>query len=156
MIEAVGHQYYGAYFETCSRLLKPEGMALIQAITMTDQVYEQHKKSVDFIKRYIFPGSTIPSITALLSSMTRSSDLKLFHLEDITSSYVKTLQEWRRRFLEQIDQVRALGYSEAFIRAWDFYLTYCEAGFQERYIGDAQLLLVKPDCRRKPIVPPLH
>lgn len=156
MIEAVGHQYYDAYFETCSHLLKPEGMALIQAITMTDQLYEQHKSSVDFIKRYIFPGSTIPSITALLSSMTRSSDLKLFHLEDITSSYVKTLREWRRRFLEQIDRVRTLGYSEAFIRAWDFYLTYCEAGFQERYIGDAQLLLVKPKCRREPIVPPLH
>jgi cyclopropane-fatty-acyl-phospholipid synthase len=156
MIEAVGHQFYDIYFETCSRLLKPEGMALIQAITITDQVYEQHKDSVDFIKRYIFPGSTIPSITALVSSMTRSSDLRLFHLEDITSSYVKTLQEWRTRFLEQIDQVRTLGYSEAFIRAWDFYLTYCEAGFQERYIGDAQLLLVKPKCRREPIVPPLH
>jgi cyclopropane-fatty-acyl-phospholipid synthase len=80
----------------------------------------------------------------------------LFHLEDITSSYVKTLREWRRRFLEQIDRVRALGYSEAFIRAWDFYLTYCEAGFQERYIGDAQMLIVKPRCRREPIVPPLH
>jgi cyclopropane-fatty-acyl-phospholipid synthase len=156
MIEAVGHQFYDTYFETCSRLLKPEGMALIQAITITDQVYEQHKDSVDFIKRYIFPGSTIPSITALLSSMTRASDLRLFHLEDITSSYVKTLKQWRERFWESIDHVRALGYSESFIRVWDFYLTYCEAGFQERYIGDAQLLLVKPKCRREPIVPSLR
>jgi cyclopropane-fatty-acyl-phospholipid synthase len=156
MIEAVGHQFYDTYLATCSRLLKPEGMALVQAITMTDQVYDQHKSSVDFIKRYIFPGSTIPSITALMSSMTRASDFKLFHLEDITSSYVKTLQQWRKRFLERLDQVRALGYSDAFIRAWDFYLTYCEAGFQERYIGDVQMLLVKPECRREPIVPPLH
>jgi cyclopropane-fatty-acyl-phospholipid synthase len=156
MIEAVGHQFYDTYFETCSRLLKSEGMALIQAITITDQVYDQHKNSVDFIKRYIFPGSTIPSITALMNSMTRASDFKLFHLEDITSSYVKTLQQWRKRFLERLDQVRALGYSDAFIRAWNFYLTYCEAGFHERYIGDVQMLLVKPGCRREPIVPPLH
>jgi cyclopropane-fatty-acyl-phospholipid synthase len=156
MIEAVGHQFYDTYFQTCSRLLKPNGMALIQAITISDQEYERHKHSVDFIKRYIFPGSTIPSITALCQSMTRATDLRLFHLEDITASYVTTLQRWRQRFLERIDQVRSLGYSESFIRAWDFYFTYCEAGFQERYIGDVQMLITKPGCRRDPIVPRLH
>ncbi len=147
MIEAVGHKYYDIYFSTCARLLKPNGVMAIQAITMTDQVYEGVKDSVDFIKRYIFPGSTIPSVTALCQSITQSSDLRLFHLEDITSHYVTTLRRWRERFLERINEVRALGYSEPFIRTWDFYFTYCEAGFAERWIGDVQMVMVKPEFR---------
>jgi cyclopropane-fatty-acyl-phospholipid synthase len=152
MIEAVGHQYYDKFFETCGRLLERNGMMALQAITITDQVYEQVKNTVDFIKRYIFPGSTIPSVTALCKHATRASDLRLFHLEDITSHYVTTLRKWRERFLSRIDEIRALGYQESFIRAWDFYLTYCEAGFQERWIGDVQMVLVKPECRLDPIL----
>ena len=155
MIEAVGHQYYDEYFHTCARLLKADGMALIQAITITDQRYESAKHSVDFIQRYIFPGSCIPSVTALLGSITRASDLRLFHLEDIGPHYARTLAAWRAAFLRNAAQIRALGYPEEFMRMWEFYLCYCEGGFEERALGDVHLLLVKPSNRRRTILPPL-
>jgi cyclopropane-fatty-acyl-phospholipid synthase len=155
MIEAVGHQYLDTFFRSCSKLLKENGMMILQAITMTDQVFDRHKRSVDFIKRYIFPGSCIPSIAAMSSSIARVSDLKLFHLEDITPHYARTLRTWRERFFANIDKVRGLGYPETFIRMWDYYLSYCEAGFSERYLGDVQMLLTKPLCRRPPILPTL-
>ncbi|MGD8941804.1 MAG: cyclopropane-fatty-acyl-phospholipid synthase family protein [Desulfobacterales bacterium] len=155
MIEAVGHHYLDAYFKSCSRLLKPDGMMLLQAITIADQVFERHKRSVDFIKRYIFPGSCIPSIAAITASIARVTDLRLFHLEDITPHYAKTLARWREQFFRNIDDVKRLGYSEAFIRMWDFYLSYCEAGFAERYIGDVQMLFNKPMCRCESLIPAL-
>jgi len=155
MIEAVGHQYLNTFFEICSRLLKANGMMLLQAITIIDQMYDYHKRSVDFSKRYIFPGSCIPSIRAIMSSIARKTDLKLFHLEDITPHYVRTLAEWRKRFFDHIDDVRKLGFSETFIRMWEYYLCYCEGGFAERYIGDVQMLLTKPMCRREPLLSPL-
>ena len=148
MIEAVGHQYYDTFFRQCSSLLKPEGMMLIQAITIADQAFESHKHEVDFIKRYIFPGSCIPSVTALSDAMTKSSDLRLYHFEDITPHYATTLRLWRERFFEKIEEVRKLGYSDTFIRMWDFYLSYCEAGFAERYLGDVHLLFSKPLFRQ--------
>ncbi len=148
MIEAVGYQFYDTYFAKCASLLKPNGMALIQAITIADQRYELAKKSVDFIQRYIFPGSCIPSNTAMQTSITRASDLRLLDLQDIGPHYAPTLAAWRTNFFAQIDKVRALGYSEAFIKMWEFYLCYCEGGFEERALGDVHLLLVKPDCRR--------
>jgi len=147
MIEAVGHHYLNAFFRQCSRLLKPGGMMALQAITIADQNYESHKQSVDFIKRYIFPGSTLTSVTTLCRSATQASDLRLFHLEDITPHYVTTLRHWRERFLVHMQQVRALGYPETFIRMWTFYLCYCEGGFAERYIGDVQAVFVKPEFR---------
>jgi len=152
MIEAVGHHYLDTFFRSCSRLLKPDGMMLLQAITISDQAYEQHKHSVDFIKRYIFPGSCIPSVTAFCNSMTRATDLRLFHLEDITPHYARTLRIWRENFFDHIEDVRALGFSDAFVRMWEFYLSYCEAGFTERYLGDVQILLTKPLCRREPVL----
>ncbi len=155
MIEAVGHQYLDTFFQICSRLLKANGMMLLQAITIVDQVFDAHKRSVDFIKRYIFPGSCIPSIHAIISSIARKTDLKLFHLEDITPHYVRTLAEWRKRFFDHMDDVRKMGFSDAFIRMWEYYLCYCEGGFAERYIGDVQMLLTKPMCRRAPLLPPL-
>jgi cyclopropane-fatty-acyl-phospholipid synthase len=155
MIEAVGHQYLDTFFRSCSKLLKEDGMMLLQAITMTDQVFDRHKRNVDFIKRYIFPGSCIPSITAMSRSIARASDLKLFHLEDITPHYARTLRTWRERFFANIDKVRDLGLPETFIRMWDYYLSYCEAGFAERYLGDVQMLLTKPLCRRPPLLAPL-
>jgi cyclopropane-fatty-acyl-phospholipid synthase len=147
MIEAVGRQYYDTYFAQCGRLLKPHGEFLLQGITITDQRFEAAAKSVDFIQRYIFPGSTIPSVTALLTSATRASDLRLYHLEDIGPHYATTLAHWRQNFFRNIDRVRALGYSEAFIRMWEFYLCYCEGGFAERALGDVQMHLVKPGAR---------
>jgi cyclopropane-fatty-acyl-phospholipid synthase len=153
MIEAIGHQYMREYFGKVSALLEPQGMALIQAITIEDHRYEQALRAVDFIKRYIFPGSFIPSISAMTSAMAQSSDLKLFHCEDIGPSYALTLAAWRERFHRRIAQVRALGYDDRFERMWDFYLAYCESGFRERSTGDVQMLLVKPGCRRASYLP---
>jgi cyclopropane-fatty-acyl-phospholipid synthase len=148
MIEAVGHHYLRTFFRTCGRLLKDDGMMALQAITIRDQLFDRHKRTVDFIKRYIFPGSCIPSITAISSAVARATDLRLVHLEDITPHYARTLHEWRRRFFANIEKVRALGFSDTFIRMWEYYLCYCEGGFSERYIGDVQMIFVKPLCRQ--------
>jgi cyclopropane-fatty-acyl-phospholipid synthase len=155
MIEAVGHRYYDTFFKVCHDRLKSDGMAAIQAITMADYDFKEHTRSVDFIQRYIFPGSCIPSVAALCNSVARVTDMRLFHLEDMAPYYAKTLRLWRERFFENIAAVRELGYSDTFIRMWDYYLCYCEAGFTERYLGDAQLLFVKPLCRHAPIMPSL-
>jgi cyclopropane-fatty-acyl-phospholipid synthase len=148
MIEAIGHQYLDTYFAKVGSLLDGHGMALIQAITIEDHRYARALRAVDFIKRHVFPGSFMPSISAMLGSAARSSDLKLFHLEDIGPSYALTLAAWRERFHRARAQIRALGYDERFQRLWDFYFAYCEGGFRERSVGDVQMLLVKPGCRR--------
>lgn len=147
MVEAIGAPYLEAYFDKLGRLLKPEGLALVQAITIEDHRYEQAVAAVDFIKRFIFPGSFIPSVNALLAAKTRASDLALVHLEDFGLSYARTLQAWRSRFMAALPQARAQGFDERFIRMWDFYLAYCEGGFRERSIGVAHLLMAKPGYR---------
>lgn len=152
MIEAVGHHYLNNFFRCCSNLLTERGTMLLQAITISDQAFERHKREVDFIKLYIFPGSCIPSVTAIGNAIASATDLRLVHLEDITPHYARTLRTWRERFFENIDQVRFLGYSDTFVRMWTFYLCYCEAGFQERYLGDVQMLFAKPFSRRKTAV----
>ena len=151
MIEAVGHRYLDEYFGCCSRLLAPDGAMLIQAITIQDQLYDQALRAVDFIQRFVFPGGFIPAVSAMLESVKRSTDLKLFHLADIGPHYATTLADWRRNFHAQLGAVRALGYPDAFVRLWDYYLSYCEGGFIERQIGDVQMLLTKPGCRRMPL-----
>jgi len=151
MIEAIGHQYYDTYFAKCSELLAPHGAMLLQAITIADQRYERARRSVDFIQRYIFPGSCIPSVAALSSSIARASDLRLFHLDDIGPHYATTLAHWRRNLRANLAKVRSLGYGEEFIRMWEYYFCYCEGGFMERVIGDVQMLLVKPGNRRMPV-----
>ena len=148
MVEAVGHQYLDTYLAKCAALLKPTGAMLLQAITIRDQIYEEALHSVDFIKRFVFPGSFIPSVRALVDSLARATDLKLFHLEDIGPHYARTLRAWRERFLARLPEVRALGYPEGFVRLWEFYLCYCEGGFEERQLGDVQMLLTKPHARR--------
>ncbi|MBN8716371.1 MAG: class I SAM-dependent methyltransferase [Xanthomonadales bacterium] len=147
MIEAIGAEYQTAYFGQIGRLLKPEGLALIQAITIEDHRYEQALKSVDFIKRFIFPGCFIPSVSAMLQAKTRSSDLALVGLEDFGLSYARTLQAWRKRFLARLAEVRAQGFDARFVRMWEFYLAYCEGGFRERALGVAHLLLARPGWR---------
>lgn len=144
MIEAVGPQYLDTYFAKCSSLLKPDGLMLIQAITIQDQFYDQAIKSVDFIQRYIFPGGFIPSVTAISNAVKNSTDTRLFQMEDIGSHYATTLRDWRQRFFENIDQVKSLGYSEQFIAMWEFYLCYCEGGFLERTLGTSHLVFTKP------------
>lgn len=151
MLEAVGHRYYDAYFRKASELLRPHGAMLLQTITIADQRYEAARRSVDFIQRHIFPGSTIPSVAAVGESIARASDLRLFHLEDIGPFYARTLREWRERFLANRARIRTLGYSDEFLRMWEFYFCYCEGGFEERALGDAQMLLVKPANRRDPL-----
>jgi cyclopropane-fatty-acyl-phospholipid synthase len=151
MIEAVGHRYLDTYMAKVSALLKPDGAALIQAITLQDQFYEEALKSVDFIQRFIFPGSFIPSVAVMVESVRRVTDMKLFHLEDIGPHYATTLRAWRERFMARLPEVRALGYPDEFIRMWEFYLCYCEGGFLERQLGDVHLLLTKPRCRRAPL-----
>jgi cyclopropane-fatty-acyl-phospholipid synthase len=147
MIEAVGARYLDTYTAQCGQLLEPHGAMLLQAITLQDQVYEEALKSVDFIQRFIFPGSFIPSVSAITDSMRRSTDMKLFHLEDIGPHYATTLRRWRENFFARLPEVRRLGYPESFVRMWEYYLCYCEGGFLERQIGDVQMLLTKPRCR---------
>jgi cyclopropane-fatty-acyl-phospholipid synthase len=147
MVEAVGHHYLDAYLQKCSSLLKPTGAMLIQAITIQDQLYESALKSVDFIQRFVFPGSFIPAVTALTNAVARATDMKVFHLEDIGPHYATTLHKWRDAFFTNLDKVRKLGYPDEFIRLWDYYLCYCEGGFIERQLGDVQMLMVKPGWR---------
>jgi len=143
MVEAVGHQFLDGFFDCCASLLKEDGAMLLQAITIEDHRYRDALKRVDFIKRFVFPGSFIPCVSELTASASRVSDLRLTHLEDIGPSYARTLAEWRRRFERQRKAVREQGYPEAFMRLWRYYLCYCEAGFRERSIGDAQLLFAR-------------
>jgi cyclopropane-fatty-acyl-phospholipid synthase len=153
MIEAIGYRYFDTYFEKCSGLLKPDGMMLIQAITIGDQRYPVARRSVDFIQRYIFPGGCLPCVSVLTDSVARNTDMRTVHLEDIGPHYATTLNRWRQRFHSNLSKVRALGYNDRFIRLWEYYLCYCEGGFLERHIGTAQLLFAKPLCRREPNAP---
>jgi cyclopropane-fatty-acyl-phospholipid synthase len=147
MIEAVGRHYLDTYIAQCSRLLKPNGAMLLQAITIRDQLYESAARGIDFIQRFIFPGSFLPSISVIADSVRSASDMKIFHMEDIGPHYATTLRTWRENFFARLPDVRRLGYPEAFVRMWDFYLSYCEGGCHERQMGDLQLLLTKPQCR---------
>ena len=155
MIEAVGAEFYDSFFRCVDERLTTDGLALLQAITIQDQFYERARDSVDFIKRYIVPGSCLPSISALLESATRASSMKLTHLEDLTPHYAETLRRWRHAFEANRAPIRSLGFSDEFMRMWEFYLCYCEAGFEERYIGDVQMLLAKPGARNRPLLPRL-
>jgi len=152
MIEAVGYQFAETFFKTCSNLLKSNGIMALQAITITDQRYRQHVRDVDFIKRYIFPGSCLTAVTNICDVITRSTDLRLIHMEDITPHYARTLRCWRERFFDRIDEVRKMGFSESFVRMWEYYLCYCEGAFLERYIGDVQMIFSKPLYRQVSIL----
>lgn len=156
MIEAVGHRHLPTYFRVCSDRLKPDGAALIQAITMPDHHYGRYLNAPDFINRYIFPGSCCPSLHAISEAVARKTDLRLINLEDISPHYARTLREWRNAFHANLEQVRGLGFDERFIRMWDFYLCYCEGGFAERFTGDLQLLFTKPFYRGEPLLHPLE
>jgi cyclopropane-fatty-acyl-phospholipid synthase len=147
MIEAVGHQFYKDYFETCSRLLKDDGKMVLQAITIPDRRYEEARDSVDYIKRYIFPGGCLPSLSVMAEHVARDTDMQMVHLRDITEDYAITLARWRERFLLQTEAVEQMGFDQDFIRLWDYYLSYCEGGFRERIIGTVQLALAKPGFR---------
>ncbi len=147
MIEAVGHEYFDTYFNCVSNLLKPDGKAVIQAITINKQRYDDYRKSVDFIKRYIFPGGCLPSLNVISGALTRRTDMQIIDLRDIALDYARTLQHWHDALMAELDAVKALGFDEKFIRMWRFYLSYCEGGFRERIIGTYQITMAKPYYR---------
>lgn len=152
MIEAVGHKFYKNFFSKCNSLLKENGLMLMQAITTGDDRFENEKNQTDFIRTYIFPGGCLPS-NRIISEMTaKLTDMHWVSLDDITLDYARTLADWRDRFFERIDEVKNLGFDDMFIRMWDFYLSYCEGGFQERTINTSQFLFAKPGARSLPLV----
>ncbi|MBW4933260.1 class I SAM-dependent methyltransferase [Marinobacter sp. F4206] len=152
MIEAVGPQFLDSYLAQISTLLKQDGLALVQAINMPEQRYQRALKNVDFIQRFIFPGSFIPSFGAILDSVRTQSDLVLTHAEDLGFHYARTLHDWCERFMANSGKLDSLGYDQAFRRLWEFYFAYCEAGFSERAIGVSQILLAKPGNKRSNIL----
>jgi cyclopropane-fatty-acyl-phospholipid synthase len=144
MIEAIGSDQYDTYFSQCNRLLKPGGRMLIQAITIADSQYEYAQRNVDFIQRYIFPGSCLPSLAVMNATIAKVSDMVVTNIEDIGQDYALTLNHWRQNFFSNIDKIIALGYPDEFIWMWEFYLCYCEGGFLEKAISDVQLVASKP------------
>ena len=156
MIEAVGWRFYPAFFASCAARLQPDGMMLLQGITLPDQAFERQKDEVDHVKAHIFPGTCIPSTTALCQAASQAGDLRLYHLEEIGPHYPPTLRAWRENLLAGWGEALRQGRSERFLRMFEYYLAYCEAAFEERYLGDVQMLFVKPGCRREPLLPALR
>jgi len=147
MIEAVGYEYISEYFRKLSSLLKPDGLMALQGITYNDQNFDTYKDSVDFIKKYIFPGSCLISISQIIDVIKNKTDLSMIDMEDITRHYAETLNRWRKNFMNVLPEVKEMGYSKAFINMWEFYFLYCEAGFLERNIGDVQMVFAKSGAR---------
>jgi cyclopropane-fatty-acyl-phospholipid synthase len=145
MLEAVGHQFLNTYFSRCHHLLKPDGRVGLQVIVCPDSRYDAMRRSVDWIKKHVFPGGQLPSIKALIDSANATGDLYLQHLENFGLHYARTLQAWRERFNQQREAVMALGFDDAFLRKWNYYLAYCEAAFTTRNINVAQMILVRPN-----------
>jgi len=150
MVEAVGHQYLDGYFRTLSRLVGPDGLIVVQAITIDDRYYEQAVRSVDFIKKHIFPGGFLPCVSRLIAAAARNTDTMLVNLEDFGADYARTLRAWRERFEARRDDIQALGFDVRFRRMWRFYLAYCEGGFLERATSCVQLVFAKPGYRGQP------
>ena len=147
MIEAVGNNFMKNYFNAISKLVKSNGLILIQGITYNDQGFKLYKNNVDFIKKYIFPGSCLISLENIMGIIKNNTDLALVHLEDITMHYAETLYQWRQSFYDSKERVESLGFSKAFINMWEYYFVYCEAGFLERKIGDVQMVFAKSGSR---------
>ena len=147
MIEAVGADFVPGFFEKASSLLKTNGLMALQGITYNDPDFNAYKNSVDFIRKYIFPGSCLISLSQVEKAIKEKTDLIMVDSEDITLHYARTLEIWRKDFENVLPQVRELGFSDPFIRIWVFYLVYCEAGFLENLIGDFQFIFAKPDLK---------
>ena len=143
MFEAVGREYFHTFFKKCQELLKPNGVLVLQVITMPDQRYKDYAKGTDFIQKYVFPGGHLPSISKILETTTKHTRLNLNHLEEFTEDYAKTLNIWHENFEKKLDDVRKLGFDEYFIRMWKMYLNYCEAAFLTRNINLHQLVFTR-------------
>jgi cyclopropane-fatty-acyl-phospholipid synthase len=153
MFEAIGERQFGTFFATCDRLLAPDGLVGLQTIAVPDERYARTRRDHNWIREYVFPGSLIPSLTAITAASTRSSRLMVHGLEDIGSSYAETLRQWRERFLARLDEVEALGYDRRFVRIWTYYLATCEALFRTRSLRDLQIVLTRPLNDTLPVYP---
>src|SRR4029077_4266705 len=147
MIEAVGWQYFDDFFRRCNELLAPDGLMLLQAITIDNRIYEAEKGACSFANTHVFPGGCLPSNRLIADCLARVTDMREVWTEDITAHYPLTLAAWRERFLAAWNQLRSRGYDERFRRLWTFYLSASEAGFRERRIRDVQALFAKPRWR---------
>jgi cyclopropane-fatty-acyl-phospholipid synthase len=147
MVEAVGWEWFDTYFRKCSRLLKPDGLFFLQAIVVDDAIYETEKRTRSFANQLIFPGGCLPSVEAIQSSIASETDLRTLSLEDISVSYVRTLNEWRARFEAATDELESLGYDRRFRRLWFLYMAMSAAGFGVGRIRDVQMLFAKPHHR---------
>jgi cyclopropane-fatty-acyl-phospholipid synthase len=147
MIEAVDWRLYETFFSACAHLLKPDGRAALQCIVIDDREFQRYKTRQDFIRRFIFPGGGLPSITAMSNAMTKASDLRLTDLEDLGPHYVRTLHEWSERLDTHWDDALALGFEESFLRMWRYYFAYCMAGFAERHVSVVQIVLARAQWR---------
>lgn len=147
MIEAVGHQYISAFFEKCSSLLTDEGLMLVQAITIAEHRHKRAQTEIDFIQRYIFPGGALPSLGSMMEAVRCKTFLQPRHMESFGLDYARTLAEWRKRFMDRLDEVRHLGFDDHFIRMWEFYLAYCEGGFREATTSVMHLVLAGHKAR---------
>ena len=147
MIEAVGWQYFDTFFRRCAALLRPDGLMLLQAITVADRAYELEKATRSFIKQLIFPSGCLPSVAVIRRCVERVTDFRMLELEDITDHYPETLRRWRENFVRSEERAAELGYDQRFRRLWELYFSWCEGGFRERRIGDVQALLAKPSYR---------
>ena len=140
MFEAVGAEYFDLFFKKCESLLKPSGILAMQVITIPDQRYRAYSKSTDFIQKYIFPGGHLPSVSKVLEVTTNHTRLNLLHMEEFAEDYAKTLRYWDENFSANLENIKALGFDEYFIRMWKMYLNYCEAAFLTRNIGLVQMV----------------
>ena len=152
MIEAIGHALHGDFFRRLTALLKPHGLAALQAITIAEQRHDSAARGEDFIQRYVFPGGSLPSVSRLCGLVGRETDMQVLHLEDFGPHYARTLALWRERFEVARPQLAGMGYPPAFERLWAFYLAYCEGGFAERTLGVCQMLCAGPAYRGEPVV----
>ncbi|MDT0595775.1 cyclopropane-fatty-acyl-phospholipid synthase family protein [Glaciecola petra] len=144
MIEAVGKRYLSEFFKKCNSLLKPDGLMLLQSITIDDRRYESYANSVDFIQKYIFPGGFLPSQLVINEHLKKYSDMSIADVQDIGLDYAQTLRDWFEAFMTQKQPLAKDGYDERFMRMWQYYLNYCEGGFLERVISTVQLVMRKP------------
>jgi len=143
MIEAVGRRYLATYFSKLNELLQPGGRLLIQAIAIPDQRYAAYCRHEDFIRKHVFPGGFLPSLSVISEIMAKRTDFVMRDLRDLGIDYADTLARWRESFLENLDALREDGYPAEFLRLWDYYFSYCEGGFRERRISAVQLLASK-------------
>jgi cyclopropane-fatty-acyl-phospholipid synthase len=145
MLEAVGHKFLDVYFKKCNELLKKDGILAIQVITCPDSRYDSLRSGVDWIQKHIFPGSLLPSVSAINTAINNTGNLTMVDLKDMGLHYAKTLAIWRDQFNAHLSEVKNLGFDEKFIRKWNYYLCYCEAAFEMRNINVMQLVYSRPN-----------